>query len=113
MPHNAVGSIKAGYQQSPTAYKTSYYHLFSLEAGSLFWVSQTFLSSSILTGHEWQANQRGVDENYNKTATLFDAQNAGNDISELLNFKFFSRGTFPETQQRKRVLMALSLGTDT
>ena len=36
MPHNAVGSIKAGYQQSPTAYKTSYYHLFSLEAGSLF-----------------------------------------------------------------------------
>lgn len=68
MPHNAVGSIKAGYQQSPTAYKTSHYHLFSLEAGSLFWVSQTFLSSSILTGHEWQANQRGVDENYNKTA---------------------------------------------
>lgn len=68
MPHNAVGSIKAGYQQSPTANKTSHYHLFSLEAGSLFWVSQTFLSSSILTGHEWQENQRGVDENYNKTA---------------------------------------------
>ena len=58
-------------------------------------------------------NDRQIKEAWMKNSTLFDAQNAGNDISELLNFKFFSRGTFPETQQRKRVIVVLSLGTNT
>ena len=33
-----------------------------------------------------------------KNSTLFDAQNAGNSISELLDFKFFW-GTCPQSRQ--------------
>ena len=39
--------------------------------------------------------------------TQFDAQNAGNSVSELPDFKFFSGGAFPQTPLPKGVLWPL------
>ena len=73
-------SIKAGYRQSTTTCKTSYRRLFGFHS----WKKMILKNKSKYSNDE----NHWIFKCY-KNSMLFDAQNAGNRISKLLDFKFF------------------------
>ena len=89
-------SIKAGYRQSTVACRTSYCRLFGFHCMKIKMIIKKANSITTTTTETFKCF---------KNCMLFDAQNAGNRISELLDFKFFW-GTCPQNPLGERGLAA-------